>query len=714
MTAASSTTTRQMGLSRAVMVSRVVWDSVVAWLVPEMSGMREAPLPLKHAVALCVVGEAMFPLRGLVRRALVARTPNKWYSALLAAAEAASTSCVDWLIASRRRTTKDDGGGEEEAAEPQRAGEGEGEGEASVMCRRERMTMRGMRRRENKEFLCVLGGLCVGGHLAEAQRLVGGGWHGLTWKGVDGSDLDLAVGGSGTEGNWNGRDRDSGAIQELSDRVRETEILMGVCERGWIDVAKWLVQRFGIREPWEFVQPLEGALEWGHLELAQWMVGTFDLVGRFTSYETTIGLDLHSKACMGASPSLGFMSCIWGKSSSLEVCQYVRKHLEVPFPPGPMECRYVRRLDVLKWILSEFDMVPTSEMVETLCGRREGLEFVKFFVEGNSITATPSLFLAACKAFHQSTQLVKWLSTKVELSKADLGNSFVTALAHGNTAIASWLEDSHHILDQYQGAAAAGKLLVRVCGVMPVYRDVGLEWPMCHLNFKGIHPSETGLVVDCVGELLRNPKSTSAALLLLEKFPMIPERERSELLTLALRECIHHGDSLPQVKRIVSMMDSGHGFTKDNVARCLSSATSGVSSKTVRWLVTQFKLEREHITLENNSILRTLISFGKECCAEWLINKFDITLEEVLMLSWGSLSGFDLATWQMIVEVFPAITAAHIKEKFLKLVCHSPVIARFTLRHFPDVKMEDIAGLCNISGGYFLRCWLIDNNLHVP
>ncbi|KAH3714279.1 hypothetical protein Pelo_19213 [Pelomyxa schiedti] len=269
------------------------------------------------------------------------------------------------------------------------------------------------RRRENKEFMCVLGGLCVGGHLGEAQRLVGGGWPGLTWMGVD---VDVVGCGSGSGSYW--------GEQDLRDHVRASGILLGVCRRGWTDVAKWLVQRFGIRDPSEFLQPLESALAGGHLELAQWMVDTFGLVERFRRYSY---VELHAKACRSenldvvkwcfemfpqltvASSSFTFMSCIAGKTSScLEICQYVRKHLELQHPPGDTEIDYVKRLDVLKWMMSEFSIVPTNEMAENFCRRMEGLEFIKFFVEGNLVTATPALFIAACRTFEDDTQLVKW------------------------------------------------------------------------------------------------------------------------------------------------------------------------------------------------------------------------------------------------------------------------------------------------------------------
>ncbi|KAH3767472.1 THO complex subunit 5 [Pelomyxa schiedti] len=537
------------------------------------------------------------------------------------------------------------------------------------------------------------------------HRLVGGGWPGLTWE--SNREQNIGVGGVEERGGRTGANY--WGEQELAENVRACGILRGVCERGWMEVAKWLIQRFGIKDPWEFVQPLGSALAGGHLELAQWMVDTFDLVPRFNRYSS---VDFHSKACKSGNldvvkwcfetfPHVDIYStvtgCIGGKrSSSVEICNYVSKHIEFPDDLDPLEEGSIRRLDVLKWVMSELPAVDESvsmEVVEDFSRKSEGIEFIKFFVESNLITVTPALFLTACKNFKDSTQL-KWLSTRLSLSQEDIDNSFVTALGHSNTLIASWLEDSHHILERYKGVTAAGQLLVRVCKGIPFFRGgvAGLEWLLRRLDFTGTLQHQTGFVVDGVRELLINPKSTRAASLLLEKFPMISEQDKSELLTQALRESIQR-DSLQQVQTIASMVENNiHGLTKESVSKCLLCPVGFHSSKAVKWLITHFQLQREHITADNNKILFKLISWGQECCAEWLINRFTITLEEVLRLSWGPSSFLlvDLATWQMIVEVLPGITADNIKEKFLKLVCHSPVITQFTLRHFPDVTIQDI------------------------
>ncbi|KAH3722712.1 hypothetical protein Pelo_18582 [Pelomyxa schiedti] len=568
------------------MVLCVVWDAVLMpWLVPKLPRPR-LELTVKHAVALCVVVEALFPLRGLVCKALVV-LPNRWHVALRAAVEAGSTSYVDWLIASRRRRNT---AAREDEEVTKTDGLGEGGSPSTTM-----EDGIGRRRRENKEFMCVLGGLCAGGHLEEAQRLVGGDWPGLTQNRDQHAGLSSGVEKSGGETHYSGE-------QELAENVRASGILREVCGRGRRDTAKWLIQRFGIKDLWEFVGPLGSALASGHLELAQWMVGTFDLVERFKKHGYR---DFHSNACesgnlevvkwcfatfpQACSHYSTFMACIGGKrGSSEEICQYVSKHIELPHSLDPIEFSFIRRLDVLKWVMSELPGVIASVPLYVTEDFSGPIEFIKFFVEANLVTVTPELFLTVCRNFEDSTKLVKWLSTRLLLSQEDIDNSFVTALANSNTSIASWLEDAHHLLERHRGVTASRQLLVRVCKGIPSSRGgvSGLDWLLAHLDFSGTLQHQTGFVVDSVRDLLCNPKSTRVASLLLEKFPMIPEQDKSEVFAQALRESILQLDSLQQVQTIASMVENNiRGLTKECVSR-------GLESQLVRHspVITQFTL----------------------------------------------------------------------------------------------------------------------------
>ncbi|KAH3763869.1 hypothetical protein Pelo_4274 [Pelomyxa schiedti] len=701
-TTTTSADARATALSRAVWVSRIVWDWVVPWLVPPSRGPHgekgAAPaMTREQAAALCGVAEAMFPLRRLARRALVARC-TKWHVALRAAAEAGSTSCVDWLLTTRRRTAD-----EEEAA---RDGEGEGEAVVQLVSQQEK------------------------------RNLVDGDWPGLAWVEypplLGGADHGEAA--ARSHGNIDCGNR------ELGDYVRDSQILTGVCQRGWGDVAKWIVQRFEIRELWEFVKPMGAALEGGHLELAQWMAGTFNLLERFREYSM---MKFHTQACKSEnlevvkwyferSPPLEdsgailatFCACLEGKKSNscVEICKYAREYLGLPCDPDSdwfNELSRIRRVDVLQWVVSEFNVAPSIDDAGMYCQRRNALEFLKFLLvdglDGQPIlTATPALFISACKGIKgsNSMQVVKWLSTRVNtpLSAEEIDLSFITALANNETSIARWLEDSHHILAQNAGGPKAVRLIFRVCRAMPRFgrESAGIEWLLDHLDLHSATPQQiTRLVLDSVEDNVTDHKSLQAVILLLEKFQsVIPEENKLDLISSVLQHSIN--DEPEQVQRITTLMGGIIRSNKPAISRCLAECCYFGSTKAVKWLITQFHLERGHITAYNNTILIKVVSMGQECCAEWLINQFGITFDEIQPVSHVFLDGFP--TMKMLVEVFPGITGTNIKEKLLPLVCQSPIIAQFTLRHFPEVTREDIAGPCSTSYGSTsdTHCWLID------
>ncbi|KAH3762453.1 hypothetical protein Pelo_5753 [Pelomyxa schiedti] len=126
-----------------------------------------------------------------------------------------------------------------------------------------------------------------------AKTLVDGRWPGggLTWR-------SCCSGGNGIVGD--------GSHGGIGDHVRDVGILKRVRKNGHMDVAKWVVERFNIRDPWEFVGPFCGALSHGHLELAQWLFNTFHLGESFRNYDGWPSV--HQKACK--SESLEVVKCV--------------------------------------------------------------------------------------------------------------------------------------------------------------------------------------------------------------------------------------------------------------------------------------------------------------------------------------------------------------------------------------------------------------------
>ncbi|KAH3761694.1 hypothetical protein Pelo_6494 [Pelomyxa schiedti] len=555
------------------MMSRTVWEWVMPWLVPRSLLVTPATpftrVDSRDAVVTTMrVGEAMFPLVGRVCRSLL-RHYDRYYRLIEAAAEAApcyttptaSTGtggglCVNWLLANYRKETSPEAG----------------PGEMTVEMR--------MKRRVAKEFVHVLAGLCRAGNLATAQWLVDGNWPGLVWCGTTSAattttmTTTTATTMTTEEEAWGGRCGGELEGGRLADHVREFPILKRACKKGHLDVARWLVERFGFREPWEFFAPLHSAVSGGHLELAQWMVNTFDLASQFRRYSR---MKIQLRSC---------------KSENL---------------------------GVVKWCFETFPENPST--LATLVGCLGG----------------------------------------------------------------------------------TGSDSVKICEyVLPLLK---LRQPPGYSALNEINRVDENLSKFC-------NKEYTAPVLLIEKFH-ISEPKRSVLLCRILAESIQ-GARFSQVKKVASKGE----FTKESVAECLPNNVGVESTKAVKWLIRHFQLEREHITAHDNLLLSKMIYWGQENCAEWLIHKFHITLDEVLSLDWRkSQLDFDLGTWKMMLRCFPSITAAIIKEKLLGLVLQSPIIASFTMRHFPDITMDDIyefAWSVHLpSDSDTTCCWLYTHDLNL-
>ncbi|KAH3723284.1 hypothetical protein Pelo_18012 [Pelomyxa schiedti] len=695
----------------------IVWEWVLPWLVPAplihgpptptsgSDGTTRTRVKFKHTVTLCAIAEAMFPLVGRACKSIVSHY-ERWGTAVGVAAEAGSRLCVGWLLRNRRTAGPLDGADGVGGGGGGGGDEGNGVGVVPVPVQSVGGgggddDERRRRRKGNKAFLRVLEGLCVGGHLGMAQCLVdpgdrgGGGcdWAaglGLVW--LDGGGDDECV-------------VDNGMV----DHVRASDLLKSVCEKGHVEVAKWIVERFMVRETWEFAGPLSAAVSGGHLELAQWLVDTFDLAPKLSGCSWYF--NIHEDSCKSGNvevvkwclekftvdrPFYTVQYCVTGKSSkSVEVCQLINKRISNPVSTHSLYG--IHNLEVMKWAISAYPSIGTTEdNLATLCAGPEGVQFCQWLLDERSFTPTPSMFQAACKNTKDTTRTAKWLlSTRVSLSPEVICNSFSSSLAHNNTSIASWLDETFHILNPPNPnsniVADAGSILVTLCKETRGYesRSGGMEWFLNHTSTKGV---EEAVIVECI-ELLLDKPSYEAAILLMDHFH-ISEPKRNQLLVRLMEQAVQSG-TLSQIKKVVSMGE----FSKESVAKCLANSFGFESANTARWLINHFQLEHQHITLNNSMVLFNIIRWGQESCVEWLINKFHITLDEFLHLNWerDTCIRIDLFTWKVIQEVFPGLTADMIKERLLPLVCRSPVIAQVAMKRFPQLTMHDILAFCSRS-----------------
>ncbi|KAH3714152.1 hypothetical protein Pelo_19340 [Pelomyxa schiedti] len=222
------------------------------------------------------------------------------------------------------------------------------------------------------------------------------------------------------------------------------------------------------------------------------------------------------------------------------------------------------------------------------------------------------MFGRACENLGDNVELVQWLSSNVEtpLSDEDVLDSFIEALAKANTAVASWLDAKFHIMGATQELAVDG-----------------VKWL---LNHPAMAHVEERFVVKAVRHLVFKSCMSTIPLFIIEKVP-ISEPHRNELVA-GLLHIILQCDTLTQVQKVVSMGE----FDKETVAKCLTSTDYDQhiqfsSSKVVKWLITHFQLERHHITLNNNALLLNLLIQHHSSCAEWLINMFHFSLDEVIV-----------------------------------------------------------------------------------
>ncbi|KAH3763298.1 hypothetical protein Pelo_4850 [Pelomyxa schiedti] len=628
--------------NRVVWLSRLLWDNVLPWLdTPTNGATLLAPIrTTDDAVTLLSVCEGVFPLVPRACR-LILNHDSKYYLALEVAAEACAQSCLRWLI--KHHVSNETHSSDTSAAT---------ENELNA----------GNNGNKTKELVHILEGLCCGGHLEMAQKLVAGVWPDPTIWSCDRFLLD--------------------------DHVRNSDLLAGVCKKGHLDVVKWMVERFGYMDhPWELYGPMISALSKGRLEVAKWIVGSIGPQS-LKKYYSGRAEFIQGEACRGGnvetvkwalemfpvgadSPFKGTTAFYFLRTNCTAVCECIRDRIL------PIDDSFIDALPNAEVL---------SEMVKRVCPKEGGLDLLKWAVEEHSVTPTPEIFRAACKNQTENLDVMKWLSTKVSLSPEDACESFVISLATNNIATASWLDESFGIMKNT--TTGVSSVLSKMCKHIQSgdERAQGVKWLLNHPTMANLDES---LVAETVKYLLGKKRLSATPLFIIEKFP-ISEPTHTELLLGVLKESLQ-GDTLTQVKKVISMGE----FTKESVAQCLANPEliSFGSIKSVKWLITHFQLEREHITLDNNTLLHNLVARRQASCAEWLINRFHITLDEVLELHWdpSAFSASDLFTFQMMLRVFPGITSETVKQHWMCLVTHTPVMAQFTMRVFPDITTRDIA-----------------------
>ncbi|KAH3766697.1 hypothetical protein Pelo_1459 [Pelomyxa schiedti] len=685
--------------------SRVVWDNVVApgWLETSSSLPQE---PGAKSLDVFRTAGAMFPLVALACSRVLRRTLNggrSHYHALWVAAKAGSGSCVSWIVAHHARDSREG-------------------------TRRRRLST-------VKEAGWVLCGLCDSGDVAAARSLFGGGegdnmsgggtfpWS--LWDGYRVPEWCRDLDGTATAANTPiiGSETD---VSELRNDVLEyVKSGGGVSGRGWkhLESVKWLVSalRVGADDSWVFLASLRLALWYGATEVAGWLMSEFNLATKFPS--PTSQSHLASRCGSGHAPenvkwfvetfptlSTGghlLSTVMRNERSTVELCQWLKNH----FPEESIidyTLASIRSVNIGKWALSAFPIEAGEATLNEMCRCIQDISFVEWLITERNFTPTATTFVSVCSTSQGGCALPQWLSTKVKLDPADIQLSLEHALHANNTAIADWLESTYGVMGAVNSRPEApGAMLVRMCEDLGYFTGGvdGLHWFLQHIP----HPEQIS-AASVRGAFLATLKycRVNFALQLLEVFPKYKPQEEDRQLLESILKIFLKGDQV-KLRSLEALFDCSL-FTREMVTKCMTHpAFRPWSSKCVKRAIALFRLEGTHIKQNHNSLLFNLITRKKPSCVEWLIDSFEITLDEVIDMfgnrlrpSRGNSFVIDLETWKMILRKFSKIDADVIRKHFMLVAVNSPSVATFTMHKF-GITIEEIRCQFDGCGGDYER-----------
>ncbi|KAH3763774.1 hypothetical protein Pelo_4358 [Pelomyxa schiedti] len=655
-------------VSHLLLISRIVWDHVV---VPYVLGPEwpASAAPIIDHVRTFQVADALFPLVPRACRASLRVLTNydededmqhlcaSRYVALKCAGRAASVRCLKWILMHEREAT----GG---TTTPQRM---------------------------KKDCLTVLRGLCYGGHVAMAQELVQTGSENASdtptcWRGVPLS--------------WPVNDPD--LMDEIKDAsgVAAKSLLCDACRGGNLESVKWVMSTFGVgREGWELVEPFHGAVTRGHIDVVEWLGSSTDVVNAcITATKTsrwgmgnffdTPSLEVVKRCTewfygQNRDPSVGgriLSAFIRGSShdeSQIEEgCQWIKDSFSVTEKYELYNC--VRKEKAFKWVMKSFNLTPTVGDLLHALRNSESTEFLLWlstFFSAASTSVDESTLIAACGNDKDSVSVVRALLPRgAPPTTQQLYRCLENALDHGNTAIADWLEKTFHVMASLNADPSEANSMLPC-----INSPQGAQWflsnvALCNISKNAVHEAvEKDLNYCCF----------KTAFLKLDTFNL---SFHPGLRFHAVGQVVLSADS-SQVTQVLS-----HGnFTPQDVAEGL--ATGGVASgKVVRWLLNHFQLNDEQVKGCGRPLLSALLWRQKTNCAEWLIRKFNITLDEIpkVPIPLESDTILPLSSWKMLLRVYPEMNAVFIKKHLMALAMSSPLHIQATLRVVEGLTMADM------------------------
>ncbi|KAH3766298.1 hypothetical protein Pelo_1843 [Pelomyxa schiedti] len=739
------------GRDRVLSLSRVVWDMVVvpgwldtAYVHPDSDD--DGSDWCRGHVDVFRAAEAMFPLAALASRRVLARphghapgSRGSTCAAIALAARAPAPSCIAWISNHRGETTETTTETTATTAADQAQREGKG-----LLQRQQQQHTLGI---AVKEVAAVVAGLCWGGHLRAARGLLGDGDRDRDRGGgviPSSSDNECCCCGGGGYGTlpmlWDGR---CVATWKAADDVvagnndsGDDDVGAGgggvlrrrVIESDDVDVAQWLLSVLGIGKndaPWILYEFL--SLLGEKSQVFRWLFDEFHL-------ESSIGIpelqDLFMSCVRGNCPanSRWFIerkfpvpcsrvdTVLWlirNAHASVEDCQFFEADIRSLSSVDDNLLRGMQNPDVAKWVLTTLSTLnPSQETLSCLCGNLGNVEFARWLVKVKQFSPTPESFLLACSTFSSvssscssssSSSLPRWLSKRVTLAPSDITKGLINALQHSNIEVADWLDGTFHVMDDINSKPemCIESTLAELCSGSNSSWSLwqGLKWFIQHVP----PPLKESCTSDVISHLISNHRSEALAFLL-ETFPPtcapIPGNpSQMKLILVGLMGDLRTLQHLLQFFVGEDLYSSV--LTPEFMGECLIDPQASPSSKTVKWVIHKFNLQYSHIKGGDNSntLLFWLLSRGKHGCAQWLLETFDIPLDDVVdrLTAVQQCPYINLAGWQMILRHYGSAINATLVRSFLPgIVSASPHVTLFMMHRF-GITIDEVCELLAYS-----------------
>ncbi|KAH3714489.1 hypothetical protein Pelo_19001 [Pelomyxa schiedti] len=280
--------------------------------------------------------------------------------------------------------------------------------------------------------------------------------------------------------------------------------------------------------------------------------------------------------------------------------------------------------------------------------------------------------MVACSGNHDNVEFLKWLLQNVggDLCQDDLVGALHRALAARKQSISRWLEQHITTTTGAKPKVSLSKLPWRD---VPTQED-WLVWLLTHSRSCDIDcsPAEVLSVVKASAGVAVKTK-VSRAVSVWKRFPLSPV-EHHDLLVSLLKNVVEVG-SFYELKEVLSFGE----FTVDD--RSVRSEEQEEESHD--------ESNHSHLLL----LFLCMLSLNKRGCAEWLFHKLKFTLPDVRGRLLGS--SVDIATWKLILRLFPDITRDVAIKYFMYIIASTPLHAQFTINNTNlGITLDDIKDFC--------------------